>query len=1458
MDLIIKPNWDIFRAKFSDNPQDNFEWFCYLLFCKEYEQEKGVFRYKNQSAIETNTISVGDKIIGWQAKFYDTTLSSNKAKLVETLQAAKKNYKDINKVVFYTNQEWGQGKDKDNPKENDSKAKKEVENKAKELGIEIQWNTASFFDAPFVVQNNKEIAKHFFSLEESIIDRINKKIIPRVSELNEQYKNTFRGIKGTFINRAEIDKCIENINQDKSIIIHGKAGLGKSGCTQGIIDYCETEGVPYIAIKLDDRMPEQNADKWGEEIGLTTSIPIALSMLCENKKGVIILDQLDALRWTNIHSRQALITCTEIIKRVEDINLNRNKKISIVFVCRTYDYENDPNIKALFSSNSVQNKEKIGIEWEEIVVEQLPEDVVKEIVGDGYDALSSKMKKVLSIASNLYIWEHLEQESIYDDYSTANQLIQKWWEQIKRKCTDNLVDEVEVEATKEELVNKINTLGKSHINVKLLNRFRVTEKSLTYLSSNGFIVQSNNNISFAHQSISDYFLAQEMLKRYFEGEDIIKIIGNKDKQTPQKRYQVQMLLQDIQIIDEEELVLVGIRMMESSEIRFYVKYVFFEVVGQATAVSDTIKKFILKYCDDSEYGNHIVDGIILGHAIFVQLLIDNGILDKWMSLDDKKEIAIKLLQSISPHYRSEDIDFIKRYLFKSLEDDEKLSRCFSSNIYDDIDEMFELRLAFYEQYPRFINSYIDFKKIFIRCEVRALRLFEFILKNEFKGRGIYPDYENFLDKDNEVSIENIELILDTLLVYIPHDKEVWYSKWNARESYNQGIERACVEIIKNANIVLIKRDPEEFINRYKQYFNKGYSVYNEIILDGLKRFPTDLSNIVINYLYENFNSLIFDKSSATKNELDKVKEIIEIHSRFCDKKTYLKLEGRIMYFIDHRAKDWYKNRIAFNKDKRNNTKVYWRYWGDLQIILLPVLPKDRISREAKSILSVLERSNNSFKERNVYNKNRGHHGSVYSPIRGKQLSNKQWTQIITNTKLEVKNRSSRWIEVKGGFVESSLEEFAGELRKAVSLEPQRFIKLIVDNGLNINEVYVDALFSGVANSEKLEEVSNEMLEKLIYTYKYDYVGYRARYICDMVSKKNTREWSYQILDILKDIALNHINPKIDEPNVTSLDDKEMKSFNMLSSNALNCVRASAASAIGSLLWNDKSLFMYFESSIIQLCQDENPAVRLATLDILFPVYNINRIWAIEKIINILKSDYRLAGYRGMRQMFFYIYNEKQKETEEIILKCFYDEDKDLIRIASYTLAEMYMRLNIFTEVVNDIENLNEEQVKYMLEMIINYFSEEEYNELAKSLIMKYITLDMDLEFPIGKIFYDNLIDIERDRDFLKKLLSYKSSKKIVSAFVRYLEKSDQPIIAYKDVIFEMSYNIIEKNIDPEDYIYGLNEAISKLIIGLYDETSQGKNEVMNAIANECLCIWDLMFEKRIGAARILTSKMLDR
>lgn len=153
---IIKPNWEIFKAKFSENPQGNFEWFCYLLFCKEFDCPSGIFHYKNQSGIETEPVEKDGRVVGWQAKFYDTALSSKKNEILSTLASIKRDYPKITDVLFYTHKEWGQyrgGK---------PKGLKEIEAKAEALKISLEWRDASFFESEFVSQESYSLAKHFF------------------------------------------------------------------------------------------------------------------------------------------------------------------------------------------------------------------------------------------------------------------------------------------------------------------------------------------------------------------------------------------------------------------------------------------------------------------------------------------------------------------------------------------------------------------------------------------------------------------------------------------------------------------------------------------------------------------------------------------------------------------------------------------------------------------------------------------------------------------------------------------------------------------------------------------------------------------------------------------------------------------------------------------------------------------------------------------------------------------------------------------------------------------------------------------------------------------------------------------------------------------------------------------------------------------------------------------------
>lgn len=1281
---------------------------------------------------------------------------------------------------------------------------------------------------------------------------LDKRIAPRINELNDEYRKFFLPIKEGLIERKEFDLCRKIIDLGESIIIHGKAGNGKSGCTEAILNYCEENMIPVIAIKLDKRVPIGNAEKWGQDMGLPASIAHCLHSISKDEKAVIILDQLDALRWTQAHSRDSLLVCTEVINEVMKINVERKKKISVVFVCRTYDLENDNNIKSLFKSDEKSN---LKIVWNKIPVDEFNDDTVKEVVGERYTELSHKLKSILRTPSNLYIWSQLSSDKNYNECSTTSHLILEWWNQLKSNSKDVGVNENDVIRVKEKLVELLDKIGRISVSKRIL---RANENALFYLSSNGFLVVQGDNISFIHQSILDYFLAEVMIDKFYDGENIVNIIGDKEKQTPGRRYQVQMLLQNLIEVDNRDFISVGEEMLKNNSIRSYVKHVFYEVLGQIPDIDDPIRRFILKNCEVKDRLTYLLNNVIMGHSNYISMLRDSGILDKWIQDENMKDIVFKLLQSISPQFDSKDVDFIKKYILQSKCDDGKFIKCFYNNINDDMNEMFDLRMQLYEKYPEMANVYFNFKEMFKKCEMRTIKLFTFLLKYKIKSqeRYVYKYEEELLDETSDILINNGKEIVRMLLPYVPREpyEKIAFSEWDNKYGYKNNLERTCVQIIKKANVVIISNNSKEFLEIYDQFMGKGFAIFNEIILSSLLNLPEEYSDYVINYLCEDFNKNIFDMTSGNKNKLLLVKCVIKKHSVSCSDEVYSLLENKIIHYISPDAKEKYSRRIEYNK---NNTgdRVYWSFWGDLQVELLPCLQINRMSEEGKRLLSVLKRRFEG--EYNIYDNSSGHSGWVKSPISGKKLSDKDWIKLLTNKKIKsMGNRN--WKEVPGGFVESSIEEFSGDFRSAVIVEPERMIKLVLGCEEKILGEYIDSLFSGIASYNGSEEISIELLEELIQRYPCDNKSYRASYVCRIIELYKDSKWSQKILDILKDIAINHINPKLGKPNVTNKDDKEMLTFEMLQSNSLNCVRGAAAFTIGKLLWGDKQLYIQFKETINQLTKDENPAVRLASLEALWPSYNIERDWASEKILSLYEQDYRLAGFHDSKNMFFLLYFKHRERVLKIINKCYLSSDEQLIKIGSYSLAEMYIVKNEFLNEINNLDTITEKQAKSILEMVIVYFDKDEYNDICKKIICKFKASEFDLDFPLSNLFYQNKINLERDKEFLIDIMKSDLSRRTIHAFVNYLEKNSKSILDYKDIILSMSYHLLSDNNEKLIDYWGIEDEISKLIIGLYDETSTSLEYELLETSKKCLDIWDLMFEKQIGSIRMLSQKIFER
>lgn len=1279
-----------------------------------------------------------------------------------------------------------------------------------------------------------------------------KRIMPRVEELNKEYKVAFNPLNNGFINRKEFSMCREAIGFENSLIIHGKAGRGKSGCTVDIINYCQENTIPYLAVKLDKHIPNGTVEKWSKDnLGLPASIAHCIHSVSKNEKAIIILDQLDVLRWTQSHSRDALLVCSQIINQVERLNHERKHKISIIFVCRTYDLENDNNIKLLFKD---ADKKENNIKWNRIQINDLDDITVKNIVGDRYEQLTRKLKEILRIPSNIYIWQQLDPRKVYAECSSASHLVSEWWRQLSEKCFTFGLNEADLNQTKEVIVNFLEKSGRVFIPSNILN---VNRSCLGFLASNSFLSIQDNKVSFTHQSILDCFLADKMLERYYAGEDIADIIGNKEKQTPGKRYQVQMFMQNLSEIDSQDFITVGQKMFDTERIRYFVKFVFLEVLNQLDVLDLNIQDFILNNCEDKAYSNHIINNVIFSRPQYIRLLRQCGILDKWFCDTQKEDIVFNLLISMSPYYDVEDVAFIEKYAFQSQEYDNKFSRCFLYDLEQDTDELFELRMKFYNYYPQMAETYFDFKSMLKNCEMRTIQFLVFLLENKIKRNDqiIYRYEEEFMDIDSEILIKKGIEVVSLLLPYIPaeRDKKIFFSEWSGRYFYKRGLERACIQIIKKANAAIIASKPEIFLEIYKEYMGRGLDLFNEIILDGLYLLPEEYSDVVIKYLCRDFDSNIFDKTSGNEDELFFTKQILDKHSKYCSNEVFIELEKIIIRYISPEAKDIYSRRINCNKEK-NGDKVYWSFWGDLQKELLEVLSYERLSNQSKDLISVLKRK--FPKGTTLYKNHNSHSGSISSPVAGKKLGNKQWLKILTNIKLKNKGRSS-WREVPGGFVDSSIEEFASSFSSVVSEEPERMIKLVLSHKSEVLDAYIDSLFSGVAYSENLDSVPLELLECLILSYPYDYISYRANYICEIIEKRNNDKWSQKVLDILKDIAVNHKNPELDKPNVTNNEDKKMHSYDMLESNALNCVRGNSAQAIAQLLWKDSSLLNQFKSTIEKLSLDEDPAVKLSSLFALWPSYNIERSWATEIILSLYEQDYRFAGFHGTKNMFFMLYSEYRERILNIIKRCYESEDERLIKVGAYCLAEMYIIKHEFEDIINNINTMSKIQSESILYMAVIYFNNDEFNSLSKDIILRFTKSTFDMEMPISRLFYDNLIDLERDKNFLIEIMNLDISRRMVHSFAHYLEKESKSIVDYKDIIISMSYHIIDSK-NSNEMGWGVEDEISKLVIGLYDETYESSLPGMRDIANECLNIWDLMFEKQIGPIRQLSQKLMER
>ena len=1270
-----------------------------------------------------------------------------------------------------------------------------------------------------------------------------KQNFPTIQRLNNEYKNSFLPINNELILRDEVKTCINKINNEESIVIYGKSGYGKSGVVTSLIKYFEEKSILHLAVRLDKKIPTKNAQYWSEELGFNVSISYCLNAFSKNKPCVLIFDQLDALRWTQCHARDSVDVVMSLLDEIKNINNERSKKISVVLVCRTFDLENDNSFKKIIDNN-----------WSKIEINMLNEKDVKKIVGSRYEGLNVKLKQLLKIPSNLFVWNRLSDGFKNSDILSTGNLIDKWWQDIEEVGRINGFQADVLMRARNDIFKQMNDKNRLSISRRFLD---IDSNVLNFLCSKGFIVITgtdfNCNVSFSHQSIYDFYAVKKMLNEYNDGCEIVKLLGPKEKQFPMVRYQLQMFLEELYNSDINDFIKALEQIITSDEIRSYIKYVAYEVLGLVPEINEKLEKFILEYAEKNEYFDNFVNEVFMGHEAFIVLLIKNKVFHRWFKDNNKKGIVIDLLTSINDFLPMETVEFIKENMFKDKDTDLLLKRCFHHDIKFDTDELFDLRLKMYDKYADWSDFYVNLDELLKCNESRGIKLVKYLLCNTSnKRRRPRYSYNDSIEYSDDTKISGDKDVIDLLMPLIP----IYYARdYNMHEwvhaNYNEkNIERVTISLLKNATVNLVRRNADDFWKVFSKYLNLGSIIHNEIILYGLLNMPLSEGKKVLSYLFFSFDidRNIFEYTSDCEESILYTKKILEKFVRTLNTEEYFKLENSILMYKPKDMVEIYKRRLSKEKTSKS---VYLVFWGDLQFELLKVIPNDLLTLRANSLLQVLNRKFKSGKSYK-FNKHYVKSYNVISPINNKILSDKSWLEILKNEKIVNSKENFGRVFNKSEIIESSLYEFQSSFALNIKEEPERFINLVINNKDIVLHPFIDTLFNSIAYSAKLDEIPIDLLEKMMLSFEWQNSNSRIIDICEIISRKSGAQWSDKIVVLLKNIFLNIKDKKIPMDSIVE-NTNDIEEAEKIENYIINTPMGNFAFALENLLYQRDELFWKFKKIIQSMIDSDDICARYSVLYILNSCLDINREWAIENIVKLFRVEENL-GFRNSRNVLFFCYCNSESCRKDIIkiINSSLSINSKIIKINfSRLLVDLYVNFGEFSRYIDKLPN-DETISKTVLDMLIEYLEDSDKREIVKQTIIKVLDSN-NVEFNAYIMFNAKRIDVNKDSAFLLQICKKCRGKEILGAFNAFINNEAISLKDYKKYIFELAEGCI-KNCSNNDYnLFWHLESLIGLIVKLFDETYEDDSE--NETREKCLEIWDKMFEKHIGSIRRISKNI---
>ena len=1072
---------------------------------------------------------------------------------------------------------------------------------------------------------------------------------PKVAAQNEQFVTSLasRMIGGTSIGRSESKHVIKVLNQHdgpKTILLHGTGGVGKSGVVYEVFRTCVENGTPVLAMSLDQMIIGANPEEMGKNLGLPSAPQLALAALAGSRNAVLIIDQLDVLRWTAHHSAAVWAVC----QRMMD-SARHYPNLKILAVCRTFDVQDDPRIRQWADS---KDKPILKIE---VAPLSLP-DVRRIILDGGFEtsSLSDSQLGILRLPQNLSLYLDLRSHQNTPDFKTTSDLLRAYWRHLRS----------ELGGDREHDLNQYLDAFIKHVDLN--ESISVPEDVLSYWTNIGTRLRSagvialapNGRLIFTHQSHLDFVSAQRMLGPIRAGTQSLLDWLKSHDQSLFRRGQLRQLLSLLRDDDSDVIANEIDAIIRDNGVRYHIKHLVLSFLGDLSDPTDVEVDVAVGFPPDpitSRYADHL---LFHRHIGWFDRLVSRGIIRQWYTSEEQatRNRAILLMGT----YLQQRGTVAETMLFLSKET-QQLQDFRHIVSWRDPSELTDRLFRMYVKLLRLDPSqgqYVQIGKTAEHAPARGFRMARLIclriLKNELHNESDAENPEThqmiLTDEVSKSVLESIErqpaVAWRELHRLLPIIENVHRRRLTRRKNgqwlrgmrngaYLSGVERFIIRCVVRAGRGIVKNTGEVAWPLVESLL-KGGRVQQRAGLRIAAVGPKSWADRVITSISKTPSLLVCGPTRRSSRygarRTGPARNCLRYFGKTASDLSLAKLVSVIRSKRETReVVNFRRMHEGFMDAIRGKHKVDPMYFQRTllatQYCLLSAIPSNRLTATDVDHVGVLKLKFGSVDS--LFNEPPTSFGGFGSaPISdgvSEKMTASNWFRLIRspNTLLRRKRYA------RNHFTESSPDMFANQLRHAVKARPSIGIELISRLHQANDLPYISAIASALASEKGSEDspedrapVPRNTLESLISHFS-KFVSDRgvAMSICGIIASRSDGLWSDASLTVLSDIAKNHHDP---EPGYTI----SGGGVSEAAATAINCCRGVAARTIAELLWARPELLGGLQPAIDDVRHDSHPAVRAAAARIALPLYNIDRQKAADFFVAVHdhENDDVLSGY----------------------------------------------------------------------------------------------------------------------------------------------------------------------------------------------------------------------------------------